>query len=301
MSGGLRRPIYVGREWEWGSVLQNKSVRFGAAFATVSLALAGAASAADIGATPAPGAYAVPPVPAWIATVGVEGRVETEFAGGDTYTVRAAPIFGFRRVGTPEQFRAPRDGAGIALFETQSLKIGPNLKVRAQRKELDSSALYGLGDVGWAVEVGGFVEYWWAPWLRTRAEVRQGFGGHQGVVADLTADFVVPVTPALTLSGGPRVSFATAKALEPYFGIDTWQSFWSGLPTYDPKGGLYSVGAGAQARYFWTPELATHVYVEYQHLMDGAANSPLVQYRGSPDQFTFGFGVTRAFTFQQFW
>lgn len=282
--------------------MQNRSVRFGAAFVTASLVLAGTAFAADLGTDIlVKKNYTEPAKPEWIATLGLEGRVETEFVGADTYTVRAAPIVGFRRAGTPEQFRAPRDGAGIALFETQQLKIGPNLKVRAQRKESDSSALYGLGDVDWAVEVGGFVEYWWAPWLRTRAEVRQGFGGHQGVVADLSGDFVVPVTPALTLSGGPRVSFATDKALEPYFGIDAWQSFWSGLPTYDPKGGLSSLGAGAQARYFWTPELATHVYVEYQHLMGDSADSPLVKYRGSPDQVTFGFGFTRAFTFQQFW
>ncbi|WP_146604684.1 MipA/OmpV family protein [Rhodoplanes roseus] len=268
---------------------------------TTWLALGGIAAAADLGYGAPAATYAEPAKPTWIATLGLEGRMESEFVGGDTYTLRAAPIFGFRKAGTPEQFRAPRDGAGIALFETQQLKIGPNLKVRANRKESDSSALYGLGDVDWAVEVGGFVEYWWAPWMRTRAEVRQGFGGHHGVVADLSADAVVPITPALTLSGGPRISFATSKALEPYFGIDPWQSFWSGLPTYDAKGGLYSVGAGAQARYFWTPELATHVYVEYQRLMDSAADSPLVVYRGSPDQVTVGFGFTRAFTFQQFW
>ncbi|CAL8981324.1 MipA/OmpV family protein [Rhodoplanes serenus] len=291
-----------------GHILVYRSLRFAAA-AAASLAvagmLAGTAVAADVGAAPGayppPGAYAPPAPPAWIVTIGVEGRVEPEFLGGDSFTVRPAPIFGLRRAGTPEQFRAPRDGAGIALFETQNLKIGPNFKLRARRQESDSSALYGLGDVNWAFEVGGFVEYWWAPWLRSRAEVRQGFGGHTGVVADLSADLVVPVTPALTLSGGPRLSFASEKALDPYFSIDPWQSFVSGLPTYQAKGGFQSVGAGAQARYFWTPELATHVYVEYQRLLDGAADSPLVQLRGSPDQVTFGFGVTRAFTFQQFW
>lgn len=287
------------RSGEWGSRLQIRTERFGAALLTAWLAFVGTAAAADLG-----GSYptkAAPAVPAWIVTLGVEGRVETVFLGGDTYTVRPAPIFSFRRVGTPEEFHAPRDGAGIALFETQSLKIGPNVKVRAQRKESQSSELYGLGDVDWAVEVGGFVEYWWMPWLRSRAEVRQGFGGHHGVVGDLTADLVLPVTSTLTLSGGPRLSLASDKALDPYFSITPWQSFQSGLPVYQAKGGLQSVGAGAQARYFWTPELATHVYVEYQRLLDSAADSPLVTMRGSPDQVTFGFGVTRAFTIQQFW
>ena len=99
-----------------------------------------------------------------------------------------------------------------------------------------------------AVELGGFAEYWFVPWLRARAEVRQGVTGHHGLVADLTADAVVPVSRQLTLSGGPRATLVTAAANRPYFSIDDIQSAASGLPVFSAGGGLRSIGAGAQAR-----------------------------------------------------
>ncbi|EJW09362.1 MltA-interacting MipA [Rhodovulum sp. PH10] len=285
--------------------------RFGAAKIAASVAglalgtvlSAGVAGAADLGAYPGNyGAYKAPvAAPAWVVTLGVEGMVEPEFLGSDDFTVRPAPIFSFRRAGTPEKFRSPNDNISFAVIDLGGFELGPVGKLVSSRKESDSHALYGLGDVGWTVELGGYVQYWWTPWLRTRAEVRQGIGGHSGVVADITGDVVVPVTPQLTLSGGPRVQLATAKANDPYFSIDPWHSFISGLPTYDAGGGVRSVGAGAQARYFWTPTFATHVYVEYAHLMDDVADSPLVTYRGSEDQITVGVGFTQAFTIQQFW
>jgi outer membrane protein len=41
--------------------------------------------------------------------------------------------------------------------------------------------------------------------------------------------------------------------------------------------------------------------VEYDRLTDGAADSPLVTQRGSPNQLTIGFGVTRSFDIKQPW
>jgi outer membrane protein len=113
--------------------------------------------------------------------------------------------------------------------------------------------LQGLGDVDWTLEVGGFAEYWPTDWLRTRLEVRRGFNGHEGIVADLTADLVVPLMERWMLSGGPRVTLADSKATAPYFSIDAAQSLASALPEFDAKGGVRSVGAGAQVRYQWTP------------------------------------------------
>ena len=72
-------------------------------------------------------------------------------------------------------------------------------------------------------------------------------------------------------------------------------------PPYTAGGGIYSYGAGAQARYFWNPQFATHVFVEYERLTGDAANSPLVVQRGSPNQFTYGAGVTYSFDMPGLW
>jgi outer membrane protein len=246
----------------------------------------------------------VQPAPAydWTVTLGAEGRFEPLFQGSSYNRLRPYPIFAVRRYGTPEPFRGPRDGIGIGLIGGSNFQIGPvGQFVWWRRESMEPSALRGLGDVPWAGEVGLFAEYWWVPWLRTRTEVRQGFNGHHGIVGDVFMDAVVPVGARWTLSGGPRVTLVTAPAISPYFGITAAQSAASGLPMFDAKGGIRSFGAGTQARYQWTPQWATHAFLEYERLSGDAAGSPLVTQRGSPDQLTIGFGATHAFDIKTPW
>src|SRR5215475_9295977 len=248
-------------------------------------------------------AYA-PPTPAydWTITLGAEGRLEPLFQGSSRERLRPYPIFAVRRYGTPEPFRGPRDGLDIALIDEGYYQAGPvGQLVWSQRGKASSPGVQRLGDVPWAGEVGIFAQYWWVPWLRTRAEVRQGFNGHEGIVSDIMVDAVVPVGPQLTLSAGPRLTLATTPALNPYFGVTSAQSAISGLPIYDAKGGLRSYGAGAQARYLWTPQWATHVFLEYERLSGDVSGSPIVTQRGSPDQVTIGFGLTHSFDIKTPW
>jgi outer membrane protein len=238
----------------------------------------------------------------WTVTIGAEGRVEPIFQGSSRDVLRPYPIFAVRRSGTSEPFRGPRDGIGIGLIAGSSFQVGPVGQIVWHRRErMDTSALRGLGDVPWAVEVGVFGEYWWVPWLRTRAELRQGFNGHHGIVADIFVDAVVPVGPQWTLSGGPRITLASTPAVSPYFSVNSVQSAASGLPIFDAKGGVRSVGAGTQARYLWTPQFATHAFFEYERLTGDVASSPLVAQRGNPNQFTFGFGATHSFDIRVPW
>lgn len=237
----------------------------------------------------------------WTVNLGVEGRVLPSYEGSDRYILAPFPLIDIRRAGTPERFHSPRDGASLGLIESGSFRFGPTVKIKLPRYESDDADLHGLGDVGWTVEAGLFAEYWPLQWLRTRAELRQGIGGHHGLVADLTADVVVPVAPKLTLSGGPRLTLVTAAANDPYFSIDAAQSAASGLPVYDAGGGVQWFGVGAQAHYQFTPKWEGHVFLEYAHLTDGAGNSPLVTQRGSPDQVQVGLGASYAFDMPGLW
>src|SRR5207237_10172456 len=141
-----------------------------------------------------------------------------------------------RRAASAEQFRSPRDGASIALRDFGGLRAGPAAKFRAARNANDFAELNGLGNVNAAVEIGGFVEYFPVDWLRTRLEARQGFGGHNGVVADFSADVIVPVFQQLTLSAGPRFTYESTGATAPYFGINAVQAMATGLPAFNARG-----------------------------------------------------------------
>ena len=234
-------------------------------------------------------------------TLGVEGRVMPTYEGSSNEMLRPFPMFDVRRAGKPARFRSPRDGFSFGILDYGRFIAGPTTKVRFARNEGDSSNLRGLGDVPWAFEAGAFAEYWPADWLRTRVELRQGFGGHHGLVSDVTADLVVPVSPKLTLSAGPRMTLASSGYTNPYFSITPAQSLASGLPVYDARGGFQSFGAGAQARYEWSRQWATHMFIEYERLAGDAANAPLVTRYGTRDQIQLGLGATYSFDMKPLW
>jgi outer membrane protein len=237
----------------------------------------------------------------WTVTLGVEGRVLPTYEGSGNMMLRPFPMFDVRRADKPARFRSPRDGFSFGIIDYGRFVAGPTTKVRFARNEGDSSDLRGLGHIGWAFEPGAFAEYWPADWLRTRVELRQGFGGHHGLVSDITADLVMPVTPQLTLSGGPRTTLVSSAYSNTYFSITPAQSIASGLPVYNARGGFHSVGAGAQARYEWSQQWATHMFVEYERLVGDAANAPLVVTYGKRDQIQLGIGATYSFNMKALW
>jgi len=230
--------------------------------------------------------------------VGVGGGYTPDFEGAKRSMLSPVPIFSIRRAGSAESFRGPRDSASIAFIDFGDLRAGPAAKFVASRKANNYPELNGLGDVNATVELGGFVEYFPVDWFRTRGELRQGIGGHHGVVADLSADVIVPVIQRLTLSVGPRFTWESTKATSPYFGIDAVQAMATGLPAFNAKGGAHSAGAGAQVSYRIDPHWEAHAYVEYERLLGDAAKSPLVTLRGSPNQTTVGIGASYAFDFK---
>src|ERR1700730_9558146 len=147
----------------------------------------------------------LPPVSGtWTVMVGVGGEYKPDFEGAKRSMLSPVPIFAIRRAGSVDQFRGPRDSASIALIDFGDLRAGPAGKFVSSRKANNYSELNGLGDVKTTVELGGFVADFPVDCFRPRAEIRQGFGGHQGVVADFSADVIVSVLQRFTISAGPR-------------------------------------------------------------------------------------------------
>jgi len=275
------------------------------------LGVADVAVAADLpmpGPMPQPITKA-PPAPAdWIVTIGAEVRAIPAWPGAPTslYGISGMPLFYIRKPGDLPFFFGARDSFGFPLFDYGPFQAGPVGRLVYPRYASSYPQLAGFGDVNWAVQLGGFAQYWPTPWLRLRGELRQGIGAETGLTGDLFADAVVPLGQ-FRLSGGPRVTFQTAAAISPYFGITAAQSAAStvsglpALPVYNTSGGVYSYGAGGQLEYFWNPQWSTHALVEYERLTGSAANSPLVTMRGSPNQFTFGLGATYTFNMHPLW
>ncbi|KIZ34302.1 MULTISPECIES: MipA/OmpV family protein [Rhodopseudomonas] len=241
----------------------------------------------------------VPLVPSasgdWTVTIGVGGAMKPSYVGADHSMLSPKPIISVRRAGTAERFKSLRDNASFALIDYGRFRAGPVGAYRSARKAGDHDELRGLNDIKFAIEIGGFAEYYAFDWLRVRSEVRRGFGGHKGIVADFSADVIVPLNERMTFSVGPRYTLTDAKYASTYFSVSAIEALASGLPAFDAKGGSHSVGAGAQLRYKLDPQWEVRGYVEYDKLLGSAADSPLVTMRGSSNQITYGLGLAYSF------
>src|SRR5690606_5956318 len=117
----------------------------------------------------------------WRVTIGGGGMLRPDYLGSDDYEFLALPLFDLRY--RDRFFLSTRDGLGANLLDSPNWRAGPVLKYRHRRDQDDNAALRGLGDVDSAGEAGGFVHYDLRP-FSAGAEVRQGFGGHEGLIGD---------------------------------------------------------------------------------------------------------------------
>ena len=243
--------------------------------------------------------FAEQPVSGWTVTIGANGKFGPRYIGSDKMGFSGSPSLSWRRAGEPLSFSAPDDGFGLALYKTSVFSVGPVGAFKSGRYFGDDRRLFGLRDVPWTIEGGAFVEFWpIQDRLRTRLEVRQGFHGHRGVVADASVDWVERFG-AFTLSGGLRLSLANGSYMDRNFGVSPGEAALNGtLTPYRAKGGLRSVGAGAALDYRWTPAWTTRTFVKYDRLIGSADDSPIVRL-GDRNQFTVGVGASYTFAWGQ--
>ncbi|HEY4192072.1 MAG TPA: MipA/OmpV family protein [Mesorhizobium sp.] len=232
----------------------------------------------------------------WYLSLGASGIVAPNFEGGSKYLFSAAPLVSLGKAGNETRFSSRNDNISLSLFDNGGVRAGLVGKFIFGRDN-DADELKGLDPVRWGGEIGGFAEFYPTDWLRVRGEVRQGIRSHHGVVADVTADAFYDVTPTVRLSGGPRLSFASASYFDAYYGVDATESAASGLSQYDPGGGLKSAGVGGAVTWKVTDPITASLFGEYSRLTGPAADSSLVRERGDKNQFMFGLSTTYRFDF----
>jgi outer membrane protein len=230
-----------------------------------------------------------------ILSIGAGVQFTPQFPGSEE--LEAGPLFtGFsRREGDPIPFRTPDDGIGPSLIGRGGpVEIGPLIQFQSKRDEEDVGA--PVGDVDFTVEAGAFANINISRNFRLRLEAQRGINGHESWVGTIAADVAFRSGLDTLFTIGPRVRINDEDYMDTYFGVTPAAAAASGLPAYDPDGGVRAVGAVAGVTHQISRRIGVYAYAGYDRLVGDAADSPIVQLRGSPDQFSAG--VALFFSFQ---
>jgi outer membrane protein len=255
------------------------------------LRIAVLAAASLFAGAPAHAQNVLPPSPGADGTdivleLGGGGAVAPAYEGADDYLLSPWPIVSLHYLRLPYfgEF-----GGGPAT----GFSFAPSFRYVAKRDADDYDDLEGLDDVDAAFELGATVGYRY-DMFRGFATLRQGLGGHHGLIGEIGLDAIAAPTPKLEVSLGPRLGFASEDYLDTYLGVTAAESAASGLREFDPDGGLKGIGIEANLRYALSPRWSLVGNAGYERLIGDAADSPITNV-GSENQFTAGLGLTYTF------
>jgi outer membrane protein len=198
------------------------------------------------------------------------------------------------------KFFVPGYGSIDGDKDTRGLTVYPSFNFIGKRESSDSNELEGLDDVDWSLEAGLGVSYRY-DWIRGFVEVRQGFNGYSGQVAQFGVDLIGNPTEDLEVRFGPRAGWGSQSYMQTYFGISSQEAVDSPLydKSYKADAGFNTAGLAGSASYKLTESWKLHALAGWERMIGDAGNSPIVE-EGSENQFYGGAGLTYRFAFDIF-
>ncbi len=240
-----------------------------------------------------------PDMDGWQFSVGGGAIFSPNYLGDDAYALSVVPSI---RANYGDKFFASVEGGiGYALIDNGMFRAGPLARVEFGRDEAegggpfrvvgnDSTDLIGLGDIDTTVSLGGFAEVEMGA-LTASIKAGQAISAHNGLTGEFGLSYKTVLRdfgPPIILSAGPRIEYGDKDYTGTLFGVTAAQSAASGLPSYTASGGVSSYGVSGTAIMPLTRKVTATMITSYKRLSGDAANAPLVQQRGSKDQFFTG-------------
>ena len=154
--------------------------------------------------------------------------------------------------------------------------------------------LEGLEPIDPTLEPGIYIDYRYLL-ASARIELRQGVNGHQGFIGKGSLAFSLPLSfdkSLMLIKLTPTLSVGDDRYLDTFFGINDQEASRARIDPYIAGGGLFSAGANLTTTYIFSRVWAATLFAGYQQLLGSAADSSLVETRGTPHQVQTGLLLT---------
>lgn len=199
------------------------------------------------------------------------------YAGADTQRTRALPLVQLR---WGDGWFAGMDGVGYRFGDGAAWNAAIRVGLDRGRKESDSPALRGMGDIPARADVGVSGSIRLLPFLMAGAGLKYGSGeDRNGLVADLSLRTMLPLSSSARLMLGVDGHWVNEAAMQSSFGVSATQSLASGYAPYQPTAGWRDWGPSAMAAVDLGDAWQLMLRVEQRRLLGDAKASPLVRDR----------------------
>ncbi|MGI9450228.1 MAG: MipA/OmpV family protein [Geminicoccaceae bacterium] len=212
---------------------------------------------------------------------------EPDYEGSDDYELSLIPHAELSLYGGLASLSI--GGLEAALPIGDHVFIGAGLGYDDGRDDDENIALNGLGDVDgtWIGSIGAGLAL--DPFSLALILNHDLGDSHEGYTVDLEAGYEIElIEDQVKLELGTNTTWASANYNEAYFGISASQAAASGLGQFDADAGFKSAGIGIGAGYALTDYAYLELELGYSRLLGDAADSPIVDDLGDPNQFSAG-------------
>lgn len=180
---------------------------------------------------------------------------------------------------------------------------GPILGVRLNRtRKIKDDVVDLLPEKKTAVEAGGFVGFTVKgvtnPYgtLSGRLDVLHDFASaHKSTIISPNIEFATPLSMTTYISASAGMDFVSNRFADYYFSINPAESLITGLPVYNADGGMKNWKLGLLLNQSITGNLlhgmSAFGTVQYSRLVGDFADSPIVDDRGSANQWLLAAGL----------
>lgn len=224
-----------------------------------------------------------------------------DYLGSDDYTIGIAPIAKIQFGETERYIRLLATELSLNVINSRQWSFGPVLNYRPERDDVDDAAVDRMESIDSALEAGLFGGWTWISALDPRQRFNASIqflndisDTHDGYTITAAARYWHPVSRAWTLSLGISSTYASEDYTSTYFGVNAADSARSGLRLFSADSGMRDLRIAPTVIFSLSPYWHLGAGVIYSRLLDDAADSPIVDDRGSADQFFAGIGIVYA-------
>ncbi len=206
----------------------------------------------------------------WKVTLGGGIASVPRYEGAATNRLRAIPLL---ELDNGHFFAGTSRGIGYNFSDDSSLQYGVRATIAPQRKQSIDAHLNGMGDIGYAAELGGFANMRFSPWYITSGISASSKGSH----LELGAGYETKLSDSDKVRAGIDMNWANGKYMQTYFGVTAAQSAASTgvLTAYNATSGVKDYALKLNWMHSYSPQWFSNVGLSVKQLAGSAKNSPL--------------------------